>query len=159
MKPTGDARVIFDDKFLDDLRASVRVSEVVSRNPKHKLKRSRGEFTAIDDPRFTVNDKKGLYYDHGSHAEGGDVFQYLVAHCGFTFPQAVDEIAKLAGVSADKPNGKGHRGRANGNAAGIEDHDPRRKRNADAADRKRAVVATYDYHDAQGEVVYQVVRT
>jgi AAA domain/CHC2 zinc finger len=150
----------FDDKYLDDLRAAVPVSTVVGRNPKHKLKRvGAGEYKLVDDPSFTVSDKKGFFYDFGSHAEGGDVFQYLVAHCGYTFPQAVEEVAKIAGLAEPKPNGAGRRSRSNGSAAAADHEDTGTERAADAPDRKRTIIATYNYENAQGEVIYRVIRT
>jgi AAA domain len=63
-----------------------------------------------------------------SIAESGDGHLLLHCHAGCTFEQ----ILKAAGVEPTKRNGEDHT--------------------------KPRIVATYDYHDAKGELIYQVVR-
>src|ERR1017187_6452996 len=76
----------FPDAFLDELRARVPVSEIVGR--KFKLRKVGHEFRAVDDKSLTVNDQKGLWWDHAKN-EGGDAFKFLVDVEGLTFPEAV----------------------------------------------------------------------
>ena len=85
----------FTDDFLDDLRARVRVSDVVSR--KYKLRKSGVEFVAIDNPSLTVNDRKQLWFDHGNSARGGgDVFKWFQDQGGLGFTAAVEALVRAA---------------------------------------------------------------
>lgn len=168
----------YPQHVLDDIRARLRVSEVVGR--KHKLRKQGGEFVALDDHSLTVNDKKGIWHDFGSGKDGGDVFKWFQEREGLSFAAAVEECAKLAGVDlpgktsgasrangARRPNGRaqGDR-RANGSSrtAGAdrdrsEDHQRGQDRsNGAAASSKRETVATYDYLSGDDILLYQVVR-
>jgi hypothetical protein len=62
-------------------------------------------------------------------SEGDDGRLLMYCHAGCTF----EAIMKAAGVEPAKPNGQAH-------------------------GKKSRIVATYDYHDATGKMVYQVVR-
>ena len=48
-------------------------------------------------PSFTVNDQKGFYHCFAS-GEHGDIFKFLMATEGLTFPEAVERLAAEAGV-------------------------------------------------------------
>lgn len=95
----------FTPAFLDELRARLPVSDVVGRRV--KLKRQGREyaglspFNAEKTPSFFVNDQKGFYhcFSSGKH---GDVFKFLMETEGVSFPEAVERIAEMAGLSLPK---------------------------------------------------------
>src|ERR1700689_843611 len=96
----------FEETFLDDLRAAVRVSEVAGR--KFKIRREGREFVAVEDPSIHINDTKGKWFDHGSAQEGGDVFSFLQAHEGLDFQKAVELVASIAGIAIPGTQSTGH---------------------------------------------------
>jgi hypothetical protein len=146
----------FPDAFLDELRARVPVSEIVGR--KFKLRKEGHEFRAVDDKSLTVNDQKGLWWDHAK-SEGGDAFEFLTKIEGLTFPEAVKTCASIAGLQIP---GAAVNGSAQGVAAQVltEDGPPPWGEDpgtsADSAPRK--IARTYDYTDEAGSLIYQVVR-
>ncbi len=91
----------FTPSFLDEIRARVPVSEVVRRRV--PLKKAGREWKGLSPfnpektPSFTVNDQKGFYhcFSSGKH---GDQFRFLMETEGLSFPEAVERLAKLAGV-------------------------------------------------------------
>jgi len=92
----------FTDDFMDEIKARVRVSDVVGRHV--KLKRQGREFAGLSPftnektPSFFVNDEKGFYhcFSSGNH---GDAISFLMDVQGQTFPEAVETLAGLAGVA------------------------------------------------------------
>jgi hypothetical protein len=138
---------MYSEAFLTDLKSRIAISEIIGRSV--KLRRDGKEFRAIDNKSLTINDQKGIWFDHATN-EGGDALEWLQKSAGLSFTDAVAEIASLAGVPL--PNGDGGR-----------QADKRQPKKNDAANKpavsaKREIVATYDYTDAQGELIYQVVR-
>src|SRR5262249_32616372 len=97
----------FSDSFLDEIRARLPVSQVVSRRV--ALKRRGREFVGLSPfnrektPSFTVNDQKGFYhcFSSGKH---GDVFTFLMETEGLSFPEAVERLAGEAGLELPKPD-------------------------------------------------------
>lgn len=95
----------FSDQLLDEIRARIRVSEVVGR--KVGLKRKGREFSGLSPfnkektPSFFVNDEKQFYhcFSSGKH---GDIFTWLMEMEGLTFPEAVERLAGEAGVELPK---------------------------------------------------------
>jgi DNA primase len=49
-------------------------------------------------PSFFVNDQKGFYHDFSS-GKSGDIFGFVMETEGLSFPEAVERLANLAGVS------------------------------------------------------------
>lgn len=157
----------FPDHVLDEIRERVAVSTVVGR--KFTLRKQGAEFVAVEDPSITVNDGKRLWWDFGKGSEGGDVFDFLRKHEGRTFTEAVDELAREAGVDVGRARelvhrGGGREGQADqarqvrgGGGGGAEAHQDGAGR-ADRAVGRKEVVAEYDYIDPKGQR-YQVVRT
>lgn len=105
MEGTGNPRdsepMRFPPSLLDEIRARLSVSQVVSR--KVPLKRAGREFKGLSPfkqertPSFTVNDQKGFYHCFAS-GEHGDIFTFLVKTEGLSFPEAVERLAQEAGV-------------------------------------------------------------
>ncbi len=97
----------FSDSFLDEIRARLPVSQVVSRRV--ALKRAGREWKGLSPfnrektPSFTVNDQKGFYhcFSSGKH---GDIFTFLMETEGLSFPEAVEKLAGEAGVPLPKPD-------------------------------------------------------
>ena len=91
----------YSDDFLDEIRARLPVSEVVrQRVPLKKQGREwRGlsPFNKEKTPSFFVNDQKGFYHDFSS-GKSGDQFKFLMETEGVTFPEAVERLARMAGV-------------------------------------------------------------
>ncbi|GFO81135.1 MAG: hypothetical protein A49_07620 [Methyloceanibacter sp.] len=97
----------FSDSFLDEVRARLPVSQVVSRRV--QLKRAGREWKGLSPfnkektPSFTVNDQKGFYhcFSSGRH---GDIFRFVMETEGLSFPEAVERLAGEAGVPMPKPD-------------------------------------------------------
>lgn len=91
----------FTPSFLDEIRARVPVSEVVRRRV--QLRKAGREWKGLSpfnpekSPSFTVNDQKGFYhcFSSGKH---GDQFGFLMETEGLSFPEAVEQLAHLAGL-------------------------------------------------------------
>lgn len=92
----------FTPQFLDDLRARLPVSEVVSKRV--KLKKSGREWKGLSpfqqekSPSFFVNDQKGFYHDFSS-GKHGDIISFLMETDGCGFTEAVERLAQMAGVA------------------------------------------------------------
>ena len=97
----------FPDSFLEEIRARLPVSAVVSRRV--GLKRAGREWKGLSPfnqektPSFTVNDQKGFYhcFSSGKH---GDVFSFVMETEGLSFPEAVEKLAGEAGLPLPKPD-------------------------------------------------------
>lgn len=95
----------FGDHFMEELKARVRVSDVVGRSV--KLKRQGREFAGLSPftnektPSFFVNDEKGFYhcFSSGKH---GDAISFLMEMENLSFPEAVERLATLAGMELPK---------------------------------------------------------
>lgn len=91
----------FPPQLLDEIRARLSVSQVVSRRV--KLRRQGREFVGLSPfkaektPSFTVNDQKGFYHCFAT-GEHGDIFTFLMKTEGLAFPEAVEKLAGEAGV-------------------------------------------------------------
>ena len=87
--------------FLDELRARLPVSEVVGRRV--KLKKAGPEWKGLSPfnkertPSFFANDQKGMWFDFSS-GKNGNIFDFVMATEGVTFPEAVERLAGMAGL-------------------------------------------------------------
>ncbi len=97
----------FPDSFLDEIRARLPVSQVVSRRV--PLKRAGREWKGLSPfnkektPSFTVNDQKGFYHCFSS-SKHGDIFGFVMETEGLSFPEAVERLAGEAGLEMPKPD-------------------------------------------------------
>src|SRR6186997_3316680 len=95
----------FPPQFLDDLRARLRVSEVVGRRV--KLKKAGREWKGLSPfnkertPSFYVNDQKQAWFDFSS-GKNGSIFDFVMESEGVSFPEAVERLAQMAGVPLPK---------------------------------------------------------
>ncbi len=96
----------FTPQFLDEIRARLPVSQVVSR--KVALKKAGREFKGLSPfkvektPSFFVNDQKGFYHCFASGAHG-DIFKFVMETEGLSFMEAVERLAGEAGLQMPKP--------------------------------------------------------
>jgi DNA primase catalytic core len=91
---------------MDEIRERVPISSVVGRRvtfDKRKTNASRGDFWGCcpfhgeKSPSFHCEDRKGRYHCFGCGVSG-DHFRFLVELDGVSFPEAVEQIAAMAGV-------------------------------------------------------------
>ncbi|CAM9995992.1 unnamed protein product, partial [Phaeothamnion confervicola] len=95
----------FDRNFVDELKARVKLSDVVGR--KLRLIRRGREFVALSpfsnekSPSFTINDDKGFYhcFSSGKH---GDAITFLMETESLTFQEAVARLAEDMGMELPK---------------------------------------------------------
>ena len=99
--PRYRGAVRFDDRFLEELKARLRPSDVIGRSV--KLKRQGREFVGLSpftkekSPSFFVNDDKGFFHDFSS-GKHGDVISFLQETERLSFPEAVERLAAEAGM-------------------------------------------------------------
>jgi DNA primase len=91
----------FSPQFLDELRARLPASEVVGRRV--KLRKAGREWKGLSPfnkektPSFFVNDQKAMWFDFSS-GRNGNIFDFVMATEGVSFPEAVERLAGQAGV-------------------------------------------------------------
>ncbi len=97
-----------DERFLDELKGRLRLSEVIGRAV--TLKRQGREWVGLSPfakektPSFFVNDDKGFWHDFSS-GKHGDLIGFLQENERLTFREAVERLAGEAGLAlpADDP--------------------------------------------------------
>ena len=173
----------FDPRQLDEIRSRLKVSDVVG--SRLQLIKKGVEYVQKGNESFTVNDKKGFWCEFGSGGDGKphDVFDFLQTYDGLSFVEAVEELARQAGVSlkngagqSSSPTDRAGPTRASGaRSNGIGEGHPRSagddrasgslgdapahsERSAPAVTGKKEIVATWDYVDPENNLLYQVVR-
>jgi len=91
----------FPPSFLEEIKARLPVSDVVRRRV--KLTKAGREwkglspFNSEKTPSFTVNDQKGFYHCFSS-SNHGNIFDFVMATEGLSFPEAVERLASDAGL-------------------------------------------------------------
>ena len=91
--------------FIEDLRERLSIVDVVS--TRVQLKKSGSGYKACcpfhneNTPSFTVNRQKGFYHCFGCGASG-DSISFLREHDNLSFVEAVEELAKIAGVEVPR---------------------------------------------------------
>lgn len=102
----------FSQTFLDEIRDRVPISQVIGRRvtwDRKKTNVSRGDYWACcpfhgeKSPSFHCEDRKGRYHCFGCGVSG-DHFRFLTDLEGLNFPEAVQQIADLAGVPMPQPD-------------------------------------------------------
>jgi DNA primase len=97
----------FSPSFLDDIRERVPISAVVGTRvswDKRKTNAQRGDWWACcpfhgeKSPSFHCEDRKGRYHCFGCGVSG-DHFKFLTELDGMSFPEAVQQVAEMAGVA------------------------------------------------------------
>lgn len=102
----------FSTAFLDEIRDRVSISDVIGKRvtwDRKKTNVSRGDYWACcpfhgeKSPSFHCEDRKGRYHCFGCGVSG-DHFRFLTDLEGLSFPEAVQQIADLAGVAMPQPD-------------------------------------------------------
>src|SRR6202049_5351386 len=92
----------FSQGFIDEIRARIPVSEVVGRRV--KLKKAGREWKGLSPfnpektPSFFVNDQKMAWFDF-SAGKNGNIFDFVMETEGLSFPDAVERLAREAGLA------------------------------------------------------------
>lgn len=92
----------FDERFIEELKARLRPSDVIGRTV--KLKRQGREFAGLSpfskekSPSFFVNDDKGFFHDFSS-GKHGDIISFLQETERLSFVEAVTRLAAEAGMA------------------------------------------------------------
>jgi DNA primase len=91
----------FPSRFLDELRARVRLADVVGKRV--RLQRKGRDYMGLcpfhkeKTPSFTVNEAKGFYHCFGCGAHGS-LFDFVMETEGLGFREAVERLAGEAGL-------------------------------------------------------------
>jgi DNA primase len=99
----------FDDRFLDELKSRLRLSDVIGKSV--KLRRQGREYVGLSpfnkerSPSFFVNDDKGFYHDFSS-GKHGDLISFLQETERLSFVEAVERLAGEAGMALPAPDPK-----------------------------------------------------
>ncbi len=97
----------FDERFLDEIKSRLRLSDVIGKTV--KLRRQGREFVGLSpftkerSPSFFVNDDKGFFHDFSS-GKHGDLISFLQETERLTFMEAVERLAGEAGVPLPAPD-------------------------------------------------------
>ena len=97
----------FDDRFLEEIKTRVRLSDVIGKTV--KLKRQGREFVGLSpftkerSPSFFVNDDKGFFHDFSS-GKHGDLIAFFQETERLSFMEAVERLAAEAGVPLPAPD-------------------------------------------------------
>jgi hypothetical protein len=175
----------FEPHQLDDIRARIKVSDVVGSH--FVLVKKGTEFVVKDNESFTVNDKKGFWCEFGAGGDSKphDIFDFMQTYGGCSFVEAVEELAKRAGVtltngsrhpaasadrarpareSGQRTNGVGgpgasaaDRDRSEGSVGNAATH-AEHVPHRTATVGKKEVVKAWDYLSPENVLLYQVVR-
>lgn len=102
----------FSNSFLDEIRDRVPISDVIGKRvtwDRKKTNASKGDYWACcpfhgeKSPSFHCEDRKGRYHCFGCGVSG-DHFRFLTDLDGMAFPEAVQQIADLAGIAMPQPD-------------------------------------------------------
>ena len=95
--------------FIDELLVRTDIVALINRYIPTPLKKSGRSYMACcpfhdeKTPSFSVTPDKGLYYCFGCHASGGAI-KFLMEHQRMTFQEAVEELARQAGMEVPRQN-------------------------------------------------------
>ena len=95
----------YSKEFIAEIKSRLRVSDVVGKYV--KLSPRGNEFVGLSPfknektPSFTVNDEKEFYHCF-STAEHGDIFSFLMKHKNMSYPEAIEILAKQAGLDLER---------------------------------------------------------
>ena len=108
---------LIPQRFIDDLLNRTDIVEVVG--SRVQLKKTGKNYSACcpfhqeKTPSFTVSPDKQFYYCFGCGA-GGNALGFIMDHDHLEFPQAVEELAKRAGLDVPREDSRpGHKPRQN----------------------------------------------
>lgn len=106
---------LIPQSFIDDLLNRTDIVDVVS--SRLQMKKAGKNYTACcpfhkeKTPSFSVSPDKQFYYCFGCGA-GGNALGFIMDHDNLDFPQAVEDLAKAAGMEVPREeSGRGHKPR------------------------------------------------
>ncbi|QKZ07087.1 MULTISPECIES: DNA primase [Pseudomonas] len=106
---------LIPQSFIDDLLNRTDIVDVVT--SRVQMKKAGKNYSACcpfhkeKTPSFTVSPDKQFYYCFGCGA-GGNALGFIMDHDNLDFPQAVEELAKAAGMEVPREDsGRGHKPR------------------------------------------------
>ncbi len=91
----------YSDEIVEEVRSQNDIVDVISEYT--GLKRAGSTYKCCcpfhneKTPSFTVSREKQMYYCFGCHV-GGNVYTFLMKHENMTFPEAIEYLAKRAGI-------------------------------------------------------------
>lgn len=104
MPGAGHGRGYFANESIERVRTAVDIVSVVGRyvNLKRSGRNMKGlcPFHREKTPSFFVSQERQMYHCFGCGA-GGDAFSFLMNYLGFTFREAVEDLATEAGVELE----------------------------------------------------------
>lgn len=95
----------YSKDFIIEIKSRLKVSDVVGKFV--KLTQRGNEYVGLSPfknektPSFTVNDDKEFYHCFSS-SEHGDIFSFLMKHKSMSYPEAIEHLAKQAGLNPDQ---------------------------------------------------------
>ncbi len=98
--------MFFDKTYINNLKNRVSVVDVVSKYVSLKTK-GKGEFKGLcpfhneKTPSFSVSDSRGFYHCFGCGVHG-DAIKFLMDHKGYSYPEAIKELALEVGMELPK---------------------------------------------------------
>lgn len=102
----------FSDEFIERVRLANPIQDVIGERVQLKKagKSLKGlcPFHHEKTPSFFVAPDKGFYHCFSCH-KGGNVFQFLMEYEGLTFGEAVEALARRAGIALEEGGGDGGR--------------------------------------------------
>ena len=107
----------FSNSFMDEVRDRVNISDVIGRRvtwDKKKSNAPKGDYWACcpfhgeKSPSFHCEDRKGRYHCFGCGVSG-DHFRFLTDLDGMSFPEAVQQVADMAGIAMPQPDPQAER--------------------------------------------------
>lgn len=112
MPPDGARKGLIPDSFIEELLGRVDIVEVIERRvPLRKAGReyqARCPFHDEKSPSFTVSPQKQFYHCFGCGAHGSAI-GFLMSYEGLEFVDAVEELARLAGLQVPREAGSAPR--------------------------------------------------
>lgn len=97
----------FSNAFLDELRDRVPISDIIGRRVTWNMRKTnvaRGDYWGCcpfhneRSPSFHCEERKGRYHCFGC-GQSGDHFKFLIELEGLSFPEAVQQIADMGGIT------------------------------------------------------------
>ncbi len=104
-----ESKSYIPENLIEEIRQRASIVEVLSEYV--PLKKVGGNYKGLcpfhpeKTPSFTVNPQKGIFHCFGCGV-GGNVFSFLMKHKQYTFPEAVELLAKKTGVRLPPRGGK-----------------------------------------------------
>jgi hypothetical protein len=117
-----------------------------------------------EDPNFSVDLKTGRWKCHSKCDAGGDAYRLEQRLTGRPFPECKRAVDEMIGIVADEPQRIGRDGTVSSRSDTVIARVPAMPSPSSSPEKSkgkssnRRLVATYDYHDADGALVYQVCK-